>query len=165
MAMARQRYLHAAARNRPLPPEVYSTPGTVLFTIRAYREAPFANDNLCAAMIDLLQTMPGQYGCWVGPYCLMPDHLHLVAGPLQSGSSVLAFVERFKGKSTNTSWSYGWEGRLWQPRYHDHVLRSCEALPDIGSYVLENPVRAGLIEDAAEWPWSGIVDQEYGTWR
>jgi REP element-mobilizing transposase RayT len=163
MQNARQRYLHASARNQPLPAEAYATAGTaVAFTVRAYRERPFeANPALCSAVIELLREARTQYGCWVGAYCLMPDHLHLVAGPLEGGSSVLIFLNRFKGKSTNTSWRHNWEGRLWQSRFHDHVLRSSEALADISRYVLENPVRAGLVEAAEDWPWSGVMDPEY----
>ena len=93
---------------------------------------------------------------WLGAYCLMPDHLHFVAGPDRDGCSVLTFVERFKGKTTNANWSLGWSGVLWQRRFHDHVLRGAEPLDDIQNYTLDNPVRAGLVEEQTDWPWAGI---------
>ena len=152
--------LSALPRNQPLDAEIYATPGTaVLFTIRAERGAPFAErPEFCGAIIDLLRESRATYRCWVGAYCLMPDHLHLVAGPLEM-VSVLTFVERFKGRSTNHSWTYGCSGKLWQNRQHDHVVRSTEALEDINAYVLQNPVRAGLVEQAEDWPWSGVMDE------
>jgi REP element-mobilizing transposase RayT len=154
----------SAPRNRPLPPEVYSTVGSaVLLTVRAYRGQPFkGNDLLCQVVVDYLSAMRGEYGCWVGAYCLMPDHLHLVSGPISEGCSVLQFLHRFKGKTTNASWTCGWTGRLWQSRSHDHVIRRAEALQDIYAYILENPVRAGLVEPADDWPWSGVLDSEKG---
>lgn len=155
-------YQHAPARNRRLPDDAYATEGkAVLFTLRSYRDRPFeTNDPLCDRVMQLLGEMAGQYHAWVGAYCLMPDHLHFVAGPTVNGQSVLTFVERFKGKTTNASWQFGWSGKLWQPRGHDHVLRSAEALDDTYAYILTNPVRAGLVAEPEDWPWSGRFDLE-----
>lgn len=149
-------------RNRPLVTSAYSTEGSCAFlTIRADRGRPFErNETLCARVIELLAEMRGEYGCWVGAYCVMPDHLHFVAGTREDGASVLTFVERFKGKTTNESWKCGWSGKLWQKRQHDHVLRSAESLDDIYEYILNNPVRAELVEHAEQWRWSGILDEQ-----
>ena len=111
-------------------------------------------------VVALLASMRSEYDCWVGAYCLMPDHLHFVSGSKREGSSVLTFVERFKGKTTNSSWQLGWSGKLWQKRRHDHVLRSAESLDDIYDYILQNPVRAGLVDSPEAWPWSGILDHQ-----
>jgi putative transposase len=102
--------------------------------------------------------MRSEYRCWVGAYCLMPDHLHFVAGPQEDGACVLTFLARFMGKSTNMSWRHGWSGKLWQKRGHDHVIRLVERMDEVYAYVRDNPVRAGLVEDASDWPWSGIID-------
>jgi putative transposase len=131
----------------------------VLFTLRSYSGAPFAdNPALCDCVTGLLAEMRGEYGCWVGAFCLMPDHLHFVAGSEREGGSVLTFLERFKGKSTNRSWNHGWSGRLWQRRAHDHVLRSAERLDEMYAYILNNPVRAGLVDAPEAWRWSGVLD-------
>jgi putative transposase len=152
----------ASPRNRRLTAELYAEEGTaVLFTIRAYSGAPFsANPALCDAVTDLLASMRHEYRCWVGAYCLMPDHLHFVAGPQVDGASALTFLARFMGKSTNASWSVGRSGKLWQKRGHDHILRLAERLEDVYAYILENPVRAGLVEEPDDWPWSGILDAQ-----
>ena len=49
------------------------------------------------------------------------------------------------------------EPPLWQQRFFDHLLRSSESYAGKWSYVLENPVRAGLVSTAAEWPFQGHV--------
>ena len=160
MPVSRKRYEYAASRNQPLAAEAYATPGTAVFlTVRAYRGRPFeSNPALCEATIGLLAEMREAYGCWVGAYCLMPDHLHFIAGPEVDGRSVLTFVARLKGRTTNTSWQHGNTGRLWQPRCHDHILRKEESLADTYAYILDNPVRAGLVATPEQWPWSGILD-------
>jgi putative transposase len=47
----------------------------------------------------------------------------------------------------------GRKGRLWQPESFDHVLRSSENLDAKMIYVLENPVRLGLVDDWIKYPW------------
>jgi len=45
------------------------------------------------------------------------------------------------------------KGRVWQAESFDHVLRSSENLDAKIIYVLENPVRRGLVGERAEYPW------------
>ena len=42
-------------------------------------------------------------------------------------------------------------------RFFDHVIRSSESYAEKWSYVQENPVRAGLVVDASDWPYSGEI--------
>jgi REP element-mobilizing transposase RayT len=81
-----------------------------------------------------------------------------VVSPDEDGASVLTFTDRYKGKTTNLSWRLGWHGKLWQPRFYDHVVRCEESLLAIGQYILDNPVRKGLTAAADDWPWSGIMN-------
>jgi putative transposase len=97
-------------------------------------------------------------------YCLMPDHLHLLLTPRLNGCSMLTFVDQFKGKSTKRSWPTGWSGKLWQQRYYDHVLMADEEFGAVAMYIVENPVRKGMVEDPEEYLWSGGIDR-YGDWH
>ncbi len=44
--------------------------------------------------------------------------------------------------------------KLWQRSYYDHVVRRAESLEEICKYILENPVRKGLVENYREYPYS-----------
>ena len=44
---------------------------------------------------------------------------------------------------------------LWQPSYYDHVLRDDEETSRAVRYVLENPVRKGIVREFADYPFSG----------
>jgi REP element-mobilizing transposase RayT len=46
---------------------------------------------------------------------------------------------------------------VWQCRFFDHVLRSDESYAQKWNYVRDNPVRAGLVTNADDWPYAGEI--------
>ncbi len=101
----------------------------------------------------------------------MPDHVHLVAEGEREDSSLETFI-----RSWNTQMGYAWRrqhpGALWQTGYYDHVLRGGEPLLAVSRYVVLNPVRAGLVLMAEDWPWTGStrytigqILEAAGDWR
>jgi len=87
-------------------------------------------------------------------YCFMPDHLHVLAEGLASSSDLKVFVNIAKQRAAHaaTRWI---RGRLWQPGYFESVLRDDEDVHDVARYVAQNPVRAGLVRSANEYPFLG----------
>lgn len=148
------------AQNQRLDPEQYTVAGRVYFmTLRAYQHhSPFAHSELAQLIIDVLHDEQDRQHCLVFTYCLMPDHLHFLLGPRREDISVLDFVNEFKGKTTNRSWKMGWAGKLWQPRFFDHIVRDEEDLLAISKYIVNNPVRKGLVQRPEDWPWSGHMN-------
>jgi putative transposase len=87
-------------------------------------------------------------------YCLMPDHVHLLAAAQSERCDLTRFVKHAKqGTGFNCRQSTGQS--LWQPGYHDRILRDDEATLTVAKYILENPVRAGLATALGEWPLAG----------
>lgn len=146
-------------KNQRLEPIEYTFAWRVYFvTIRAFMDnVPFRRAELNDAMIELLRTEQERQHCNVYTYCLMPDHLHFLVSPRIDGISVLTFTDQYKGKATNTSWKFGWRGKLWQPRYFDHIVRSEESLSAISEYILDNPSRKSLVTKREGWKWSGLM--------
>ena len=142
--------------NRRLDRQLYADPNQVAFvTVRAYAgSSPFLQTALSQMAIRSLVDLQQRGSCVIYAYCLMPDHLHVVLSPCP-GHSALTLIDRYKGLTTHHSWSLGWRGKLWQPRYYDHLIRREESLVAIIEYVLANPVRKGLVEHPEAWPWSG----------
>ncbi len=147
-------------QNQRLDPELYTQTNRVCFiTICAYmHQSPFVQDNLNRLILETLNEEQPRQNCAVFTYCLMPDHLHFLVSPRQNGISVLTFTDQFKGKATNRSWTAGWQGKLWQPRYYDHLVRAEEDLRAIAEYILNNPVRKNLVARAEDWLWSGQMN-------
>lgn len=91
----------------------------------------------------------------VWAYCLMPNHIHLIAAPSRPealaqavGATNVRYTRRIN------AWER-WTGYLWQGRFasfamDETYLRTC------ARYVGLNPVRAGLVGRAIDWPWSSV---------
>ncbi|MGE0056819.1 MAG: transposase [Dehalococcoidia bacterium] len=86
-------------------------------------------------------------------YCLMPDHVHVLA-EVGGGASITEFARRFKLLSGYRLKQHTGEF-AWQVSFGDHVLRREEALLDVARYIWENPVKEGLAADWRDYPHSG----------
>jgi putative transposase len=96
------------------------------------------------------------YGVVVPAYCLMPDHLHVMA----AGVSVRSY-QILWSRATRRAINQAIEPGRLQKQAYDHVLRPAESGPDaftaLVHYISENPVRAGLVGSARDWPYVGSV--------
>jgi REP element-mobilizing transposase RayT len=92
---------------------------------------------------------------------VMPDHVHLIFTPIIDYEgmevwSLAKIMDAIKGASAHKiNKALGRKGRVWQPESFDHVLRSSENLDAKIAYLLENPVRQGLVErpEYCSWLW------------
>ena len=90
-------------------------------------------------------------------YCFMPDHLHLLAAT-PSDVNFVSFIQYFKQLSAfRLSHPSPTAHGLWQARFYDHALRLGEGIITVARYILGNPVRAGIVADAADYPYSGSL--------
>jgi putative transposase len=94
-------------------------------------------------------------------YCLMPDHLHLIAMVLPGGKRLELFMQSIKVRSGGAARGII-KGPLWQRGFYDHFVRDEEGLRDVCTYVLNNPVRAGLVTDRRDYPFCWL-SPELGT--
>ena len=86
----------------------------------------------------------------------MPDHLHLLVEGRVDAASLTAFARDIKQR-TGYHWRRKAEGVLWQDGYYERVLRDDEQTLTVAKYILENPVRAGLVREPREYPYSGSL--------
>jgi putative transposase len=84
----------------------------------------------------------------------MPDHVHLLLEGLSDDADLREAVRVWKQK-TGYEWKRFARQPLWQTGFHDRVLRDGDDTRAVVRYLLENPVRAGLVKDAADYRWSG----------
>jgi len=90
---------------------------------------------------------------------VMPDQVHLILTPLVNHEareiwSLASIMDAIKGASAHQiNRALNRKGRVWQTESFDHVLRSSESRDAKVAYILNNPVRHGLVDLLGEYPW------------
>src|SRR5215208_6497345 len=97
------------------------------------------------------------HGAWVGAYVMMPDHLHLFVATNDEQIAISAWMKSLKNSISKTLSQNGVAAPHWQKTFFDHLLRSREPYSKKWNYVRENPVRAGLVANAEDWPYGGEI--------
>ena len=139
--------------------QVWVEPTVYLITVCATQRQPLlATDAMAREVVDALRDAAQRTGWRVGRYVIMPDHIHLFCAPTAGAARLCDFVRRWKSWTTRRAWAMGHSGRLWQPEFFDHLLRSNESYSEKWDYVVQNPVRAGLCEQPEQWPYQGEIE-------
>jgi len=87
-------------------------------------------------------------------YVFMPDHIHLLIEGLSERSDCRRFIRRAK-QFSGYHYAKRFEHRLWQRYGFERVLRDDEATLVVAKYILENPLRAGLVRCVEDYPFAG----------
>ena len=85
--------------------------------------------------------------------CVMPDHIHFLIQARENAKDLRNLVRDFKKYTTKKSWELGIKGKLWQRGYYEHIVRKNESIFVISEYILNNPTKAGLIENRGNYPF------------
>ena len=103
--------------------------------------------------LDLMAEWCGERGVDVWAYCLMPNHVHMIAVPATEQSLGLGIGEAHRRYSRHVNSREGWRGHLWQGRFASFPMDETY-LYAATRYVELNPVRAKLVSDPTEYRWS-----------
>jgi len=120
------------------------------------RQKLLANVAIHDAFVQFAQCGP-PHGFYVGNYALMPDHLHAFVGTDDQKITLSAWMKSLKNSISKTLGRRRIVAPHWQKTVFDHLLRSSESYSEKWNYIRENPVRAGLVKRAAEWPFMGEI--------
>jgi REP element-mobilizing transposase RayT len=131
-------------------------------TCIAARRPVLANDAAHKILLAEWKGLRERHGWAVGRYVVMPEHVHFFMMPLRDEAKPLSVViGKWKEWTAKQVLKLNEQAApLWQPEFFDHLLRSRESRSEKWAYVRENPVRAGLVARAENWPFAGAVDFE-----
>jgi len=106
------------------------------------------------AFIDLMKEAKRKFAIKLFAYCLMPTHFHMIVK--QSVREALSKFMQWLMTSHVRRYHrhYGSSGHVWQGRFKSFLIEEDNHLITVLRYVEGNPVRAGLVQSAREWPWS-----------
>jgi len=119
------------------------------------RQALLAREDVRAAFLDGARRACAA-GATIGRYVIMPDHVHLFVRVGPEGRLGVT-IKQLRERMSRVLRRACPDLKVWQAGFFDHVLRSGESYAEKWEYVRCNPVRAGLVKDAAEWPFQGEV--------
>ena len=113
----------------------------------------FFSDDDRYAYLDLLPTYGQRFGVCFLAWCLMTNHIHLIAVPEDELSLARGIGEAHRRYTCQVNFREGWRGYLFQGRFHSCPLDGQYLLAAI-RYVLRNPVRVGMADKPWDYPWS-----------
>ncbi len=144
-------------------------PGLVFVTTTVIDWIPiFTVPSAAQATVEQLRETMTLFQASAAGYVLMPTHLHVLIG-LPHIENLSRFVQTFKSLSSRRvkgldigefarRLHHGRQFRMWKPRFDDVVITSEKQFRIKLEYIHNNPVRGGLVEHQAKWPYSSAGD-------
>jgi putative transposase len=120
------------------------------------RQEVFFGDDDYHAYLSVMREWCVRHGLRVWAYCLMPNHVHLIVVPPSDDSLAAGIGEAHRRYTRRVNFRKGWRGHLWQGRFASFVMDEPHLIA-AARYVERNPVRAGLVRRAEDWPWSSAA--------
>jgi putative transposase len=118
-----------------------------------YQREIFANDRDRSRYLSWIKSYSIKFGVKIYAYCLMTNHVHFVAVPLNENSFAKTFNTAHMRYSQYFNRRIEANGHLFQGRFYSCVLDE-RHLMAAARYVERNPVRAGLVNKPWDWKWS-----------
>lgn len=119
----------------------------------------FRKDSDFLAFEQILAEGAEHFGMRICGYCLMSNHWHLLLWPVHDGDLsefmrwiTLTHVQRFHSSHGTVG-----IGHLYQGRYKSFPVQDNSYYLTVMRYIESNPLRAGFVKDAADWPWSSFA--------
>jgi len=106
--------------------------------------------------LDLMAAACIEHGLEVWAWCLMPNHVHLVVVPHAPEGLALGIGRAHWRYTRAINFRENWRGYLWQGRFSSCPMDGPHTLA-AARYIERNPVRAGLVAQAWDWPWSSAA--------
>ena len=113
----------------------------------------FQSEQNATLLIDVLRSNVAAGKFQLHDFVIMPDHLHLLM-TLSSDVTIEKAMQLIKGGfSYRLKREFGYCGEVWQRGFSDVRIRDGQSFSQHRVYIVENPVKAGLVDSAEDWPY------------
>jgi putative transposase len=120
------------------------------------RARVFHDDDDYHAFVALLRQACARVPMRLLGFCLMPNHFHLVVWP-PGDDDLSTFMQWLLTTQAHSyRMRYGGSGHVWQGRFKAFPIEQDDHLLTVLRYVERNPLRAGLVSNPADWPYSSL---------
>ncbi|MES9899659.1 MAG: transposase [Sedimenticola sp.] len=128
------------------------------------RKAIFLSDKDCQFYLENLREWKIKLGIKIYAWCLMTNHIHLIAEPGNDAMALSELMKRVNGRqSAYVNKLEGRSGSLWEGRYKASPIQQDSYLLCCCRYVELNPVRAGMVAMAEDYSWSSYQERVIGN--
>jgi len=118
-----------------------------------YRQRVFKTNKDYKQYLSWLKEYSDKNSLDIWAYCLMPNHVHFICVPQNIDSLARTFNTLHMRYSQYLNKKQGACGHLWQGRFYSCILDEKHLFAAV-RYVENNPVRAGIVKEPGEYPWS-----------
>ena len=135
--------------------QVYGKGELHFITMTCYRQQPkLGVEKHRDLFLQLLEEVRAKFRFTVAGYVVMPDHVHLLITEPErdTAEAAMAMLRQRYGRRYNTSART--DEQVWETKYQDTHVFTPERIAERLRFMHEQPVKAGLVESAAEWGWS-----------
>ena len=117
------------------------------------RQQTFFCDEDYFVYIDLMAHWCQKHDVQIWAWCLMPNHVHLIAVPQTEEGLARAIGEAHRRYTRHVNFRQQWRGHLWQERFASFPM-DIQYLLATARYIEMNPVAAGLVSKPEDYRWS-----------
>ncbi|MDR1868252.1 MAG: transposase [Treponema sp.] len=114
------------------------------------------NPHIKTLFIQVIAEAHRKYAFKLWNFCIMDNHIHFLITPEKDCS--LSLIMKWIKMVFTIRWNklHGMKGHLWGDRFHARMIESREDFLRVFRYINQNPVKAGLVEQAKEWIFGGL---------
>ena len=113
----------------------------------------FQSERNAGLLIDVMRSLVAQRKFELLDFVIMPDHVHLLL-TVHDGMTIEKALQLIKGRfSHRLSHEYGYRGEFWQRGFTEEQVMNRESYDSHREYIAQNPVKAGLVASADEFPF------------
>ena len=126
------------------------------------RQPIFATARDYEFYLEKLMRAASEHDCQIHAYVLMTNHVHLLVSParIDGLGKMMQMLGRYYVQYFN--YNYQRTGTLWEGRYKSSLISSEQYLFTCMRYIELNPLRAGMVEEPSEYPWSSYHHNALG---
>jgi len=151
------KHRYPTEKNHRLPREYYLGETTAAFTLCVHdKKTIFQDPAVVHAFVSILITALENSRCIVPVYCFMPDHLHIILTGAEPQADLWKTIVSFKQK-TGYWLSRNMPTARWQKDFYDHIIRTEKTVTTQVRYILDNPVRKGIVTSWQDYPYKGSI--------
>ena len=131
-------------------------------TQRGNRRLPvfFCDEDRCL-YLDLMAEAARASAVRCLAWCLMDNHVHLILVPETADGLCAMLGEAHRRYTRHVNFREGWRGHLFQSRFASYPMDDAHLMAAV-RYVEQNPVAAGMVGAAGDWPWSSAASHLAG---